>query len=239
MKQHHSPQIRLISLLLCAAVLLGLLPPLVLRATAKGYNGVIAESDKDYGPISLVPSALSGNQEFMTAYVSNGGKLSLNGRFKLVKSQNYDGDENRLPTGTIQGDKCAMWFASYGLELTDEEVEFINRSDGVWFKANLIPDYHTHNYIVKKTKHWSIPAFSISGPNAEGGNSWVYKTNARNGDPGYDRVFSGQASEKNDKESQPYQKYWDTLPRDGDIFFNAYQLWNVDCGDSEVSGALF
>ena len=239
MKQHHSPQIRLISLLLCAAVLLGLLPPLVLRATAKGYNGVIAESDKDYGPISLVPSALCGNQEYMTAYVSNGGKLSLNGRFKLVKSQNYDGDENRLPTGTIQGDKCAMWFASYGLELTDEEVEFINRSDGVWFKANLIPDYHTHNYIVKKTKHWSIPAFSISGPNAEGGNSWVYKTNARNGDPGYDRVFSGQASEKNDKESQPYQKYWDTLPRDGDIFFNAYQLWNVDCGDSEVSGALF
>ena len=238
MKQHHSPLTRLLSLLLCAALLLGLLPPLVLRVTAKSYTGVVAEADKDYGPVNVVPSALTDNEHFMKTYVTNGGPLSLNSKFKLAKEENYSGSEDHLPSGTIEGKSSKKWYASYKLELTDPERDFINESCIVYYTTKLIPDYHSHG-LIRKRWEWSTPGFTISGANADGTNSWTYQTNGYHSNPSFDQIAAKYAMEKNSGEPQLATGRWYTLPRDGEIFFNAFQVWNRDCGNTKLEGTVF
>lgn len=243
MKQQHTPKNRLISFVLCAVMLLGLLPPLALRVAAESYNGVVAASDKDYGPVNVVPSALKYNSSFMSSYVTNGGRLSLNGKFRLVDSQNYNKASDHLPSGTIEGKKPKMWYASYKLNLTDAERKFLNEKTNIYFQSNLVPDEHSHGVnlglINTKKWHWSNVDISLSGPNAEGGNSWRYMLNGRNGDPGYVQLDAWGSTEKNDGQPQPVSASWGEVPYDGDLYFNAYQLWNRDCGDTEVRGTVF
>ena len=107
MKKQHSTTNRWLSLLLCAAILIGLFP-LVSVVADEGYTGVIADKDKGYGPgtVNALPGGIT-DEAFRKTYVTNGGRLSLNSKFELVDSKNYDGAGDRLPAGTMEGDRNA------------------------------------------------------------------------------------------------------------------------------------
>ncbi|MBR2421298.1 MAG: hypothetical protein IKB09_02965 [Oscillospiraceae bacterium] len=237
MKKKHSTTNRWLCLLLCAAILIGLFP-LGSVVANESYTGVIADKDKGYGPgtVHALPGGID-DEQFLKTYVYNGGKLSLNSKFQLVASQNYDGAGDRLPAGTMEGDRNAKWWASYKLNLTDEELAFLNSNCSFDFRTNMISDEHSHG-LFKKRWHWSTAGIALSGPNEDGSNSWVYGTNGRFGDPGYIRVFSDLSDEKLDGEPQSTGKYMREIPYDGNLFLNAYQLWNRDCGNARLSGTV-
>lgn len=240
MNKHHSTRNRLLSLLLCAAILIGLFP-LASVVADEGYTGVIADKDKGYGPgtVSAAPGGIS-DEAFWKTYVYNGGPLSLNSKFKLVDSKNYDGAGDRLPSGTMEGHKNAKWWASYKLDLTAEELAFLNSDEcGLRFETNMISDYHSDGWwIFKSDPHWSTAGITLSGPNADGSNSWVYGTNGRNGDPGFVSHFADYSDEMLDGEPQSTGKYLDEIPYDGNLYLNAFQLWNRDCGNARLSGTV-
>ena len=110
MKKKYSFATRCLSLLLCAVMIFGQIPPIQVKAAT--VSKVYSTSELAYRGVNMVPSSLRYDDAFMSAYVYNGNRLNINSSFKKVGSSNNKSGDT-LPTGTIQGKSSGKWWVTY------------------------------------------------------------------------------------------------------------------------------
>ncbi len=239
MKMKYTPKIRLLSFLLCVILVFGLFPPLT--AQAAQVSRIYTKEELATGGISLIPQALTADSSFMGNYVNNGGRMSLNGHFSKYGSQNADGAGSTLPTGTIDGESSDHWYASYKWDPSPAQRDVIDRKDvKLEFRANMIPVYSTHNYVVKKVKHWAVSGIRLTRGDGNGNNTWVYGESDYGWKTNGDIIFKALAEKTNSGQPQAVSQTWDSYPAgDKAMFYNAYYLKEHNCCNPKTSGALF
>lgn len=236
MKKKYSFATRCLSLLLCAVMIFGQIPPIQVKAAT--VSKVYSTSELAYGGVNMVPSSLRYDDAFMSAYVYNGNRLNINSSFKKVGSSNNKSGDT-LPTGTIQGKSSGKWWVTYKWTPTEAEKKAFENG-GLYFESNMTSDYHSHWVPFGPDKaHWSTSGIRLSLPNEDGSNSWQYGVSDYGRDPNGEWIFTDGSREKNDGQPQPVSDYWGSMPFSDSLFFNAYQLWDRTCGNAKVSGTVF
>lgn len=236
MKKKYSFATRCLSLLLCAVMIFGQIPPIQVKAAT--VSKVYSTSELAYGGVNMVPSSLRYDDAFMSAYVYNGNRLNINSSFKKVGSSNNKSGDT-LPTGTIQGKSSGKWWVTYKWTPTEAEKKAFENG-GLYFESNMTSDYHSHWVPFGPDKaHWSTSGIRLSLPNEDGSNSWEYGVSDYGRDPNGEWIFTDGSREKNDGQPQPVRDYWVGMPFSDSLFFNAYQLWDRTCGKAKVSGTVF
>lgn len=127
MKTKYTRKNRIISMLLCVTLVLGLVLPSGVRAN--DASKIYEAAELATGGVPLVPAALLEDLSFMGDYVENGGSMSLNSQFSRYKTENADGAGDTLPNGVIDGHQSKAWYASYRWSATREQRDVINRPD--------------------------------------------------------------------------------------------------------------
>lgn len=239
MKTKYTRKNRIVSIVLCVTLVLGLVLPTGVQAAS--VSKVYTAAELDTSGVPLVPAALTSNSSFMGDYVQKGGKMSLNGNFSRYGSKNADGAGSTLPNGTIDGDKSADWYASYKWAASQAQRDVINRADvKLYFSSSMIPDYHTHYSIFSKTSHWSTSAIRLTRGNDSGGNTWTHGASDYGHQKNGDLIESWGSKQENSGTPQPVSAVWADYPAgDKALFYNAYFAPGNMCGNPKTSGALF
>lgn len=240
MVTRYSRKFRMISILLCVSLVLGFVIPVGVRAdhVSKVYDAEELSASK----IPLIPVDLIENETFMSSYVNEGGRMSLNGEFSLYKSSNADGaGKDRLPAGVVSGNKSDKWFVSYKWDPTQAQRDVINRPDvDLYFKASMTPDYHIHDYFVTSTKHWSTSSIRLTRGDGRGGNTWTYGESDYGHRKNGDIIVSYGSKAVDDGEAQTVSTSWNDFPGgDKELFYNAYHTPGNMCGNPETDDAVF
>lgn len=239
----YSMKKRFLSMMLCVAMALSVVPSIQSQAAITDVGVVTEKTRLAYGNttggLSYVPGGLSGNKAFMDAYVYNSNRLNLNSSFKLKDYSNLKNKNGTMPTGSIESKKEGFWYASYKWEPTQAQLNFIKNGTFV-VETKLISDYHSHGlgWFKPKTWHWSVIGMRLSRANAEGNNSWTYKTNDYGYRPNGDNIVNEMSAEKNDEQPQKVTLYGLANKINGPVYLNFYQLWDHDCGDARAEGTV-
>lgn len=169
MKTKYTRKNRIISMLLCVTLVLGLVLPSGVRAN--DASKIYEAAELATGGVPLVPAALLEDLSFMGDYVENGGSMSLNSLFSRYKTENADGAGDTLPNGVIDDHQSKAWYASYRWSATREQRDVINRPDvELRFSGDMTPDYHEHKHLfTADEKHWSLSAIRLTRGDGNGG----------------------------------------------------------------------
>ena len=215
-----------LSILLCLALVVGVLPPLRARSTTYEVN-------LNRG-ISLVPQDLVSNDSFMSRFVrTDGASLNLNHRFSLVGSSNVKNAGGTLSTKTMKRNKSDYWWAKYQWTPNELEKQYLADSNyPLVYEGNVIPDYCDH-WI--GDDHWCKACVRFNNDD-----EWDFGINDYGHNPNGKMVWGAQSSNSNSGGSQHVKKTVNSLvPEGGTLTYAAYSLWERNCGNPQVGGSTF
>ncbi len=187
--------------------------------------------------MNVIPKALAGDDGFLNRYVRvDQNTLNLNSHFEKNKSMtsNVKGAGAKLSTGTMRADKSETWYAQFKWEPTAREKELLEDSGySLVYEGNIVPDYHTHNYVFWKDEHWSRAVVRLYD------GEWTYGSNDYVGG-GRNFIWLNATATENDGQPQKVKRTVDSLTvKNKSLTFTAYNLGEFDCGDPRVGGSVF
>lgn len=203
-------------------------------ALAAESDIVLEQSELAMG-MNMIPKVLENDSGFMDRYVRvDQNTLNVNSLFKNYKSSNVKGMGGTLSTGTLRANKSETWYAQFKWEPTAREKELLGDSGySLVYEGNIVPDYHTHNYVFWKDEHWSRASVRLYH------GDWTYgSSDYAGGGPNF--IWLETTATENDGQPQTVKRTVDSLAvRNGFLTFTAYNLGQYDCGDPRVGGSVF
>ena len=177
-------------------------------ALAAESDIVLKQSELAVG-MNVIPQSFSEDAGFMSQYVkTNKANLNLNSLFvkNNAQTKNVKGAGSKLSTDTMRADSSSVWYAQYTWNPTAQQEALLADTTNypLVYEGNIVPDYHTHNYVVTKTSHWSKACVRLYK------NAWTYGSEDRFGG-GSNYVWLKISSAKNDGEPQAVKETVDSI----------------------------